>query len=159
MSRPRWSPRRLGDPEAPRGIFCPLSLVRGRLYLIAVATVVLQVLTPTFASAALCCKDPAALAHHDGNLMECCKEGGLHICPMRSTRAEASQAHHAESGDALRPICQPELRIFQALLGTVALMPPGVAPSIALYTIIDAPPFETGRPLWTPVTSPPPPKD
>ena len=142
--------------------------VRLRLHLVALITVILQIATPTFASAMLCCKDPAALAGHTDDLMECCKKGSMHICPLRSSHSKSQGSQHDHSanltsedadthGDTLRPMCQPDYRIFQALLGTTALLPavrPMTAPpSIELERL-----QTSDRPLWMSTAGLPPPK-
>ncbi len=95
--------------------------LRPRLHLLAIATLALQVSVPVFASAALCCKDPAALAGQTDDLMECCKKGGAHICPMKKP---AKTGTTKAPDHSMRSCCTPDSRIFVALLGTAAVLTP-----------------------------------
>jgi hypothetical protein len=126
--------------------------LRPRLHLLAIATLALQVSVPVLASAALCCKDPAALAGQTDDLMECCKKGGAHICPMKKP---AKTGTTKAPDHSMRSCCTPDSRIFVALLGTAAVLTP-VPAVLLLPTPTDlSTPAPSGTPIWI-ATSPPP---
>jgi hypothetical protein len=129
--------------------------LRPRLHFIAIATLALQVSVPVFASAALCCKDPAALDGKTDDLMECCKQGGAHICPMKQP---AKPAPTKAPDYTLKSCCTPDSSIFVALLGTAAVLTPQppilLAPPPTDLSILSA----IGDPIWIAAATSPPPK-
>jgi len=129
--------------------------LRPRLHLLAIATLALQVSVPVFASAALCCKDPAALAGKTADLMECCKQGGAHICPMKKpTKTGTTKAPE----HSMRSCCTPDSRIFVALLGTAAVLTPH-PPTLLPPTPTDlSTPAAGATPIWIAAATAPPPK-
>jgi hypothetical protein len=107
------------------------------------------------ASAALCCKDPAALAGQTDDLMECCKKGGAHICPMKKP---AKTGTTKAPDHSMRSCCTPDSRIFVALLGTAAVLTP-VPAVLLLPTPTDlSTPAPSGTPIWIAAATSPPPK-
>lgn len=135
--------------------------IRVSLRLAAAFTVAIQLATPTLASAALCCKDPAALSGKTAELMECCKKGGAHICPMKkagSTQTATADEGAKRSDQAMRSCCVPDTKLFAALLGTLSL---AAAEPYALVPPTDpqASDITAGvMPLWAPSSTSPPPK-
>ena len=129
--------------------------LRPRLQLLDIATLALQVSVPVFASAALCCKDPAALAGQTDDLMECCKKGGAHICPMKKP---AKTGTTKAPDHSMRSCCTPDSRIFVALLGTAAVLTPLTA-VLLLPTPTDlSTPAPSATPTWIAAATSPPPK-
>ena len=129
--------------------------LRPRLHVIAFATLLLQIAAPAFASAALCCKDPAVLAGKTDELMECCKKGGAHICPMKKpARAEQPKPHDV----TMRSCCTPDASIFVALLGTSAVLAPVPSALAPPIDVVQEPLYRARVPVWIAVADSPPPK-
>ena len=129
--------------------------LRPRLHLLAIATLALQVSVPVFASAALCCKDPAALAGQTDDLMECCKKGGAHICPMKKP---AKTGTTKAPDHSMRSCCTPDSRIFVALLGTAAVLTPLPAVLLSPTPTDLSTPAPSATPIWIAAATSPPPK-
>jgi hypothetical protein len=129
--------------------------LRPRLHLLAIATIALQVSVPVFASAALCCKDPAALAGQTDDLMECCKKGGAHICPMKKP---AKTGTTKAPDHSMRSCCTPDSRIFVALLGTAAVLTPQPAVLLPPMPTDLSSPAPSATPIWIAAAISPPPK-
>ena len=129
--------------------------LRPRLHLLAIATLALQVSVPVFASAALCCKDPAALAGQTDDLMECCKKGGAHICPMKKP---AKTGTTKAPDHSMRSCCTPDSRIFVALLGTAAVLTPQPAVLLPPTPTDLSTPAASATPIWIAAATAPPPK-
>ena len=129
--------------------------LRPHLRLAAVLIVTLQIATPAFASAALCCKDPAALAGNTADLMECCKKGGAHICPMKPTGGSKAATKNDHS---MRSCCKPDAKIFLALLGAAGVLAQPT-PVLTPPTAVDRDARElSSTPIWIAVAASPPPK-
>lgn len=101
-----------------------MGTIRIRLGWLTLFALAAQLTGAALAPAALCCE--AMSGSGDPAMMECCKKGGVHICPITKKKAAAEQA--ARSGQDASTECvmtsctEPSSGALAALFGPVGVL-------------------------------------
>jgi len=98
-----------------------MGIIRSRLGWLACFALSAQLVGAAVAPAALCCTAESA----DGQMMECCRKGGAHICPM-TQKAAADQVTTSggdEAAGCVMTACRtPSSGALEALFGPAGVV-------------------------------------